>query len=375
MLISTRAGRRLSPQNVAAVSNLVASAVEGLNPDAVSILDMQGNLLNRPHRHAEDGNEPSEAALDYKHQIEKDLVSKVQSTLDPLLGENRFRVGVTADCDFTTSEQSEEVLDPTKSVMVTSQKSEDLLGQAAGAGVPGTQSNLPRAVPRAVGGSGVNSSRKMEGASFETSKMIRHVKIPQGSIKRLSASLLLDQEVRWEGKGKNMKRLIVPPTPEKIKAINDVVAGVLGLQTERGDKLVIESLPFEQTLAEPAPDDMKAPDKPKDQLTQLLKDPKILIGAGVGVVVVLGGLFFLLTKGKKKAPVQAALPEAVPTKSLEAAEVADAPKAIPDLETKLQLPPMTKRLEGLRDHIKENVRKEPELAAEVLRGWLGEGTR
>ncbi len=377
VLISTRGGSRLTAQNVSAVSNLVASAVEGLSPDSVSILDMKGNLLNRPRRHAEDGSEPSEAALDYKHQIEKDLVAKVQSTLDPLLGENRFRVGITADCDFTTSEQSEEVLDPTKSVMVTSQKSEDLLGQASNAGVPGTQSNLPRAVPRAVGGSGVNSSRKSEGASFETSKTIRHIKVPQGSIKRLSASLLLDQEVRWEGKGKNMKRVIVPPTPERIKAINDVVAGVLGLQTERGDKLVIESLPFEQTLAGEAPDELKGTEKPKDQLTQLLKDPKVMIGGGVALVILLGALFFMFKKKKKTVEIPVALPEAPASapKALERGDATNESYPVSELEAKLQLPPMTKRLEGLRDHIRESVRKEPEVAAEVLRGWLGEGNR
>ena len=372
VLISTRGRNRLPAQNVQAVANLVASAVEGLSPDAVSVLDMQGNLLNRP-RQPEDGTEPSQSALEYKHQIEKDLTAKVQTTLEPLLGESRFRVGVTADCDFTTSEQSDEILDPTKSVMVTTQKSEDLLGQAANSGVPGTQSNLPRAVPRAVGGSGVNSSRKSEGASFETSKSIRHVKTPQGSIKRLSAALLLDQDMHWEGKGKTLKRVIVPPTPEKIKAINDVVAGVLGLQTERGDKLVIESLPFEQTLSSEAPGETKGPDKPKDPLAQL-KDPKIIIGGGGGLLVLVAAVFFMFNSKKKK---QAALAQAAAMKTLElaAAEASavaalEAKTAEPDF--KLQLPPMTKKLEGLRDHIKESVRKEPEIAAEVLRGWLTE---
>jgi flagellar M-ring protein FliF len=263
---------------------------------------------------------------------------------------------------------------------VTTQKSEDLLGQAAaGTGVPGTQSNLPRAVPRAVGGSGVNSSRKSEGASFETSKMIRHVKTPQGSIRRLSASLLLDQEARWEGTGKNRKLVITPPTPEKIKAINDVVAGVIGLQADRGDKLVIESLPFEQTRLMEAPDELtKAPEKPKDLLTQL-KDPKIMGGIAAGVVVLLGLVFFMLNKSKNKAKAELAAKAALAAaaehqKSLEAPK--DAVAAIESktqIDSTIQLPPMTKRLEGLRDHIKENVRKDPEIAAEVLRGWLGQG--
>src|SRR4051794_8125187 len=162
VLVHTRAGTRLSPQNVTAVANLVASAVEGLTPELVSVLDMSGNLLSRPRRKSGEDGAPSEAALDYKHQIEKDLVAKIESTLEPLLGEGHFRVGVTADCDFTTTEQSEEVLDPTKSVMVTSQKSEDVAGSGAQtAGVPGISSNLPRAAPRAVT-PGSSSSRRTE---------------------------------------------------------------------------------------------------------------------------------------------------------------------------------------------------------------------
>src|SRR4051794_17755030 len=273
VLVSTRPGAHLAGQNVQAISNLVASAVEGLAPDAVSILDMQGNLLSRPRKHSADGNEPSEASLDYKHQIEKDLVAKVESTLEPLLGEGHFRVGVSADCDFSTSEQSDELLDPTKSVMVTSQKSEDVMGSAQSTGVPGTPSNLPRALPRAPG-SGTNSSRRTESTSFETSKTIRHVKTPQGVVKRISASLLLDQDVRWEGSSKNMKRVLAPPTPERLKAITEVVSGILGLQPERGDRLVIESLPFEQTLlaeniSSEQSQDKKPGSTPKDQFNIL----------------------------------------------------------------------------------------------------------
>ena len=384
VLVHTRAGTRLSPQNVTAVANLVASAVEGLTPELVSVLDMGGNLLSRPRRKSGEDGAPSEAALDYKHQIEKDLVAKVESTLEPLLGEGRFRVGVTADCDFTTSEQSEEVLDPTKSVMVTSQKSEDVAGSGAqSAGVPGTSSNLPRAAPRAVT-PGSNSSRRTENTSFETSKMVRHVKVPQGSVKRISASLLLDQEVHWEGQGKNRKRVIVPPTPEQIKKINDIVAGVLGLDTQRGDRLVVESLPFEQTLlAEATPDPAaKTAEKPKNQIDNLLGDKRIWIGAGGALVALLASVFFLLKRKRKNAKIQetAALPQASEETAAAVqdsvqlsapAEVAKSPFEL-GTEPLLQLPPMSKRIEALKEHIKESVKKEPELAAEILRGWLAE---
>jgi len=392
VLVSTRRGAILNAQNVQAISNLVASAVEGLTPDAVSILDMQGNLLNRPRKHSTDGTEPSEASLEYKHQIEKDLVAKVESTLEPLLGQGHFRVGVSADCDFSTSEQSEELVDPTKSVMLTSQKSEDMVGSAGQpSSVPGTASNLPRAVPRAVG-SGSNSSRRTESTSFETSKTIRHTKTPQGVVKRISASLLLDQDVHWEGSGNKMKRVLVPPSPEKLKAINDVIAGVLGIQTERGDRLVIESLPFEQTLLAENTSDEQSQDKklgstPKGQVNSLLRDKRALIGAGAAVLVMVGAMAFLLLRRKKKKQAAA---EAVIQAQLDAAQAADSAALTAGTAENvliagsesggsedsgfptLQISGKSKRFEELRNHIRESVNREPQLAADVLRDWLSE---
>src|SRR5208337_1450962 len=71
VLVKIRPGARLAPPNVLAISHLVASAVEGLAPDAVSVLDMNGNLLARPRPPGNlDGSEGSEAVLDYRHKLE-----------------------------------------------------------------------------------------------------------------------------------------------------------------------------------------------------------------------------------------------------------------------------------------------------------------
>ena len=111
VLVKIRPGARLAPQNVQAIDHLVASAVEGLSPDAVSVLDMNGNLLGRPKPPGGlDGPESSEAALEYRHKVEADLLAKINSTLEPLLGAGKFRAGVSVDCDFTGGEQSEEIL-------------------------------------------------------------------------------------------------------------------------------------------------------------------------------------------------------------------------------------------------------------------------
>src|SRR5271157_3467005 len=145
VLVKLRPGARLAPQNVLAIDHLVAAAVEGLSPDAISVLDMNGNLLGSPKTAGPlDGPEPSAAALEYRHQVETDLLAKINSTLEPLLGAEKFRAGMSVECDFSGVEQSEEIFDPARSVMTSSQRTEDSSGAVNSSGVPGTASTLPR---------------------------------------------------------------------------------------------------------------------------------------------------------------------------------------------------------------------------------------
>ena len=105
-MVKLKPGSKLAPQNVQAINHLVAAAVEGLSPDAISVLDMNGNLLGRPKPVSPiDGPEPSEAALDYRRHIETDMLAKVNSTLEPLLGPEKFRANISVDCDFSGGEQ------------------------------------------------------------------------------------------------------------------------------------------------------------------------------------------------------------------------------------------------------------------------------
>src|SRR5579864_4127166 len=248
VLVKLRPGSQLSAQNVAAICQLTASAVDGLAPEAVSVVDMRGNLLNRARRTSTaDDPGPSGAALDYRQQIEHDLLTKINSTLEPLLGPDKFRATAAVECDFTTAEQSEESFDPSKSVMLTSQKTEDISGGAVAAGVPGTASNLPRPTSRPGSGSGGVTPRT-ENITYQSSHTVRHMHLPQGTVKRMSVALLVDSDVHWEGAGAKTKRIVQPPSVEKLKTIHDLVAGVIGFSAERGDQLIVETLPFEATL-------------------------------------------------------------------------------------------------------------------------------
>ncbi|MBV8071033.1 MAG: flagellar M-ring protein FliF [Acidobacteriaceae bacterium] len=373
VLVTLRPGKWLSDQNVLAITNLVASAVEGLNPEFVSVVDMQGNLLSRPKRATADGAENSDAALEYKRQIEKDLLAKVDSTLAPLLGEGRFRAGISVDCDLTTTEQTDEVFDPTRSVMVTSQKSEDVTGGSQPAGVPGTASNLPRPPVQSVG-TRTGMSRRTENASYETSRSVKQVKTPHGSIKRLSASVLLAQELRWEGRGKQRKQVPVPVSPETLKAIHDIVAGVIGLDPSRGDQLVLESLPFERDLesGNAGPGREETPPQPvPPSWKELMQDKRVLIGAGSVALLVAAAAVVLAIRRRKAKALEKADEATARKAELAAAEQRDAITS-GDAKAKLQLTAAGQTLEECRKGLQETVSKEPVIAASVLRGWLEE---
>lgn len=393
VLVRLKSGARLAPGNVTAISYLVASAVEGLAPEAVSVVDMQGNLLNRPRKGLPgDGQEPSEALLDFRQSVERDLARKISATLEPLLGADKFRVGVSVDCDFSSVEQSEEIYDPTRSVMVSSQKTEDISGGTGANGVPGTASNLPRPTSR-PGTLLAGVSRRTENIAYQSTRTVRRTRLPEGAVKRLSLAVLVDQTVRWEGTGKQRQRVLVPPAPDTLKAIRDLVAGVAGLVPERGDQLTVETLPFESTLhpegEEGQPFPQSPPPPPAPRWLEMLRDPRIAAGAVGGALLVIGAAALWWLRGRK-GKAQASLPPAL--ESPEAAAItASLDQQIQarlaeqaELEHKMEqealssikMPKVTtKKTEVLLKQVREQGKKDSSIGTHVLRAWIGEVPR
>ena len=393
VVLGLRPGAQLSAQNVMAVCNLLASAVEGLAPEAVSVVDTRGNLLNRPRKSGDDGLQGSEANLEYREMVEKGLLTKIQSTLEPLLGADRFRASVSAECDFSSGEQSEESFDPARSVMVSSQKSEDVAPAALAGGVPGTASNLPHPPARPAGGT-AGASRRTEEINYQSSRQVRHVKLPQGELKRVSVSLLLDQDVRWEGKPPHLQQVLIPPSPEKLKTIRDLVAGVISFKAERGDQLIVETLPFDATLrTEPPAPAAPAPGSaaPASRLPAWLGTAKGIGAAAGGAILLLAlvvvGFRRLLRGSARTATVQTALPPgAAGEPALPAGDSVEKKMQAKlgdqaDLQARLEAEaldaikspaPTTNKKDVLTKYLQASLKKDPIVQVQSLRTWLNE---
>jgi flagellar M-ring protein FliF len=395
VLVKLRSGAPLSPANVAAICQLTASAVPGLSPDQVALVDANGNLLNRarPGSLGVGGEEGSEAALDYRKTIEKDMQNKIAQTLDPLLGADHFRAGVSAEVDLTSGDQSEELYDPQKSVMATSQTSEDGPALVAASGVPGTASNLPNPTSKPSTGA-TNYARHTDNVTYQNSRVVKHTRLPQGTLKRLSLSILVDHSLRWE----NTKKILEPPSAEKLKVIRDLVAAATGLNMERGDQLVVEAFPFEATLTaeplsltSPGAGPAQAPSNLPAWLQKLAGQKNFAIIAGIGGVaalVLVGGLMMALSRRSRKktiaveatAALEAAntktlapTPQEIERKLQEHLAEQSAEKARQEAETlmKLKLPAVsTKKAEVLTKHIVAEAKKDPTAMAQVVRTWL-----
>jgi flagellar M-ring protein FliF len=378
--VKLRPGAHLTPQNVAALGHLIAGAVEGLTPEAVSILDMQGNLLNRPRRQTTGEDDASgEATLEFRQSMERDLVAKISTTLEPLMGPDKFRASAALDTDFTSGETSEETFDPTKSVMLSSQKTEESSGttSSSASGVPGTASNLPRPTSRPALASG-EVGRTTENITYQSSRLVRRVRQPQGAVKRMSIAVLVDNDVKWTKAGATMQRSVEPPSAEKLKVIRDLVTAAVGLNADRGDQLIVESLPFDSTVnAEPpgaAPSAPAAPRDPVQVWLDKLKDPKVLMVAGGAVVLLLLlGFFALRLMRKNRSTVEGGPPELGPGSAERALAAANHARQIENEAAYAELPaaPM-KKSDIVAGRLREAVKKDPVASAQVLRGWLTE---
>ncbi len=385
VVLRLKRSARLPQPSVFAIANLVASAVDGLDPDSVAIIDGNGRLLNRPRAEGDADARVAAADLDYRGQVESELLTKINTALNPLLGPDRFHASVSADCDFSTSEENEETVDPAKSAVLTSQTTEESSGGLMAGGTPGTASNLPHPAARATAGpSGL--SRRTENASFQPSRLVRHTVSPKGAIRRISTAVILDQSVRWEGSGARARKVLVPPSAETLKGVHDIVAGITGFSEQRGDQIIVETLPFENTLEAEPPGAPAGPVRPMPPRVDI-RSPIVLTGSALVLLLAAGLVFVLLRRGPRAAAqdtAPAAIAQGQSQDGAGQASVAsriesqlsenEAQRAQLEAEalSRIKLPANTKKTEVLVRHIRDSVHKDPANAANVLRSWISD---
>jgi flagellar M-ring protein FliF len=257
-----------------------------LRPESVVILDTFGRSLTRPSD-GSDGAATTGLQFDRQQQIERDLMTRVVSLLEPVVGAGRVRVNVAAYLNPDSVEETEERWDPS-SVIRSRQMSSETGSSASGSGgVAGARANQPPAnststanpanAPAAAGAAAnapTNAAnnppaepaikatsilptppgRATETTNYEVSRLTRHTVSPQGQLAKLSVAVILDDE-RATAKAADgtMTSSNKPWDQAGLQRIQGLVAAAVGLDKDRGDQLTVENISFDQPKDEPEP--------------------------------------------------------------------------------------------------------------------------
>jgi flagellar M-ring protein FliF len=356
-------GGSLSRAEIAEISRLVAGAVDELKPADVVIIDADSNkslgLSGGP-------TDPGEG-------IEQELTRRLISTLAPVVGTDRMRASVNVEYETGSSEESQEKYDPAVSVTLNMQRSEDFTGPGAGVGgVPGTSSNVAAAkpVPPPVPGARTTSppsivakepsqTSKTESATYGVNRTTRHLIEPAGSIRRVTAAVLLDDAIeRKQEKGKwvetRRKR-----NSEELKTISELAQAAIGFNSARGDVISVQNLSFDRPVAAEIP-----PITLVDKARKGINDYSSIIRyAGLLVLFLL--VYLLMLRPIQKRALAASNPMSAASRAMVAGDP-DA-GAIGENAASLAL-----RSQVLRKQLAEFVKAEPESSTNAVRAWLRE---
>ncbi len=358
VILKTRGGQ-LSEQAQLAIPQLVASAVEGLQPENVTVVDADSNTpLVRPHG-------PGEASYDLDDELSKTLVR----TLEPVVGAGHVRASVHVEYDLSTSDDTEEVYDPKATATLTEQKSQENAGGGGPAGVPGTTSNVPRgnaaATNAGIAAGAETQSSHSESATYAVSRTVRHTSQPPGRIKRIAAAVLVDDAVETTQSGGKQVVARRKRTPEEMKQIEALAAAAIGIDTQRGDLLSLENLSFEQTPEE-------APAQPSrwEQIRQLLMRWMGLLRYA-GIFALFAIVYFLVLRPVKRQLVTAF--RELPNQVARGRELKNPAAAATGVE--IELPAATEQSQRatlLKRQLSEKINKEPAAASRLVQSWIRE---
>ncbi len=244
VLVRLKPGGRLNESQIAGIVHLLASSVPGLEPEAVTVVDQKGRLLSEDAQAREPTLNASQ--FEYNRRLEEEYRGRILEILAPIVGTAGVRAQVTAELDFTVTEETRESYEPDPRAVRSEQIRERKNTSGEAEGIPGALTNQP---PRGgslsttdVGQEPVQSSSREVVRNYEVDRAIRHSKHAPGRIQRLSIAVVLDYRKTLDAEGKVQQS---PLSPEEIERITELVKKAVGFDAERNDSIHVINMPFQ----------------------------------------------------------------------------------------------------------------------------------
>jgi flagellar M-ring protein FliF len=372
VVVTARRGNVVSREEVDSIVDIVASAVQGMEPSRVTVTDNNGRLLNSGSQDAGTSAARKEYELEKKRELA--YMEKIDSILIPVLGLGNYTAQTDVTMDFTAVEQTQRSFNPdlpaVRSEMISEQNN---VGNVI-AGIPGALSNQPPLdanIPENATGGGngstvPGSNSKEQTRNYELDSTISHTKQQSGVIRRLSVSVAVDHVSSTAADGTVTS---VPMSQEQLLNIRRLLQGGIGFDVTRGDSLEVVSIPFNRIeLGEVA-------DKPLWEHERFMPTLKLVLGALVIIILIFFVVRPMLTK--LIFPENNIVDDEFDESDLDLGE--DPLAMLNDefdetqigfaADGSLKLPNLRKDEDVLKA-VRALVANEPELSAQVVRGWL-----
>ncbi|MCT8876854.1 flagellar basal-body MS-ring/collar protein FliF [Shewanella xiamenensis] len=255
VVINTRRGG-LGQGEVDAIVDIVASAVQGLEPSRVTVTDSNGRLLNSG---SQDGvSARARRELELVQQKETEYRTKIDSILSPILGPDNFTSQVDVSMDFTAVEQTAKRFNPDLPSLRSEMTVENNSTGGSSGGIPGAlsnqppmESNIPQEADKATESVTAGNSHREATRNFELDTTISHTRQQIGVVRRVSVSVAVDFKPGAVGENGQVAR--VARTEQELTNIRRLLEGAVGFSAQRGDVLEVVTVPFMDQLVEDVP--------------------------------------------------------------------------------------------------------------------------
>jgi flagellar M-ring protein FliF len=347
VVLRLRSGRGLTPNQVGAITHLVASGVEGLDPSRVSVLSGDGRMLSEGGGE-QAGDALSATQMEAKRGLETGIESTLVTILEPVVGKGRVRASATVELNMARVQKVEESYDPDSAVVRSEQKTKTRRQEGGNGGIPGTASNLPTGTPAAAAGASAGDESQSSTTNFEIGKVVSTIAQPAGQLVRQSVAVVVDNATPAE---KGAKAL--PRSEEEMHKITDLVRAAAGIDEKRGDVLIVANSPFDAAASIAA--DLEADSADRWHFwIQLARYAALPIAALL--------LIFLV--------IRPAIGAVRSVKAPAALGGGGAPPTVAELQASLGGALPSGGGSKLRQKLMEAASSDPEAAALVVRGWL-----
>lgn len=245
VVVELHQGKELGADQIRGIRYLVSNAVEGMDPENVTVLDEKGKVLTK---HSDGSTAGSNEILDLKSKIEREYESRIESILSKVVGQTRVVAKVNATLNNKIISSVEEIVDPEKTAIRAQQSEEESLdgSRMNPAGVPGSRSNLPGAEDAGQIGFKQDVKKEIKTTNYEVPKTVRNVREAAGNLEKISVAVVVDgifQVVKNDQGVEETK--YVPRSAEELQKYETIVKNAVGFNAARGDSVKIENIQFQ----------------------------------------------------------------------------------------------------------------------------------